>query len=118
MSDIVPAHRRRRRAHLIEGTVTFTTTTAGAPSAVDLWTGAVTPLGEYKADAKTISVPVRIETEDTTACRFDRRAAKALSVVDTNVTRSYGWAGPVSRTTVRSPCRTCPTPLCRPADRS
>ncbi|MEU0387350.1 hypothetical protein [Streptomyces chartreusis] len=92
MSDIVPVHRRtatgdawflyNNSAHPIEGTVTFTTT--GAPSAVDLWTGAVTPLGEYKADAKTVSLPVRIEAEDTTAFLFDRRSAKTMSVVDTN----------------------------------
>lgn len=78
----------------------------------------MTPLGEYKADAKTVSVPVRIEAEDTTAFRFDRRAAKALSVVDTDADQvlRVGKSGVAQDRT--SPCRTCPTPLCRPAGRS
>lgn len=91
VDDVVPVHRRtatgdawflyNNSTEPVEGTITFITT--GAPSSVDLWTGEVTRLGHYAAKGSTVTVPVRIEAEDTAAMLFDRRET-ATSVVNTN----------------------------------
>ncbi|HTW13506.1 MAG TPA: glycosyl hydrolase [Nocardioides sp.] len=99
VKDVVPVHRRTASGDAwflynnstapVDGTITFTT--PGAPTEIDLWTGEVTRLGRYAvgksaSGATTVTVPVRIEAEDTAAFVFDTRngGARALAVTATD----------------------------------
>lgn len=54
--------------------------TAGAPTRIDPWTGAVTRVGEYGSTPGTVSVPMTLAAGETALISFDGRARRLHAV--------------------------------------